>query len=186
MTHHSPIDPAKIHDPRATPAAKWVALLFGVALLALAIIAGREIYILGSDTTNQQSWAHPVLEIIGNARYQDWMFPLGIVAAILGLILLYVAIRPRTKTHRRIEADIPIYMRPIDLVRMFTASAERVHGVKDAHTQITGRSIIVTIHGDSSDPDLIDRVTTTLTPLCGLLARTPTLEVERRRDGSHE
>ncbi|WP_080793380.1 DUF6286 domain-containing protein [Corynebacterium pacaense] len=175
-----------VREPRATPLAKWVALLAGVALLAVSCMGARELYILGSDTTALESWVEPVLEIIGNARYQYWMFPLGCASAVLGLVLLYISVRPRTRTHRRISSRVPVYMRPLDLMRMFTAAAEGVPGVATARTVVRTRQITVTVYGDTTDPELSRRVLEAVEPLGTLISPAPTVSVtlgSPRREG---
>lgn len=166
-----------VNEPRGTPLAKWVALLIGIIFLAISFIGARELYILGSDTTAQESWIEPVLQIVGSARYQDWMLPLGIVSAVLGIALLYVSLRPRIHTHRQIKSSVPVYMRPIDLMRMFTAAAESVRGVSTARTSVKTRHITVTVDGDTTDPELSQRVQTAVEPLAQLLASTPSVSV---------
>jgi hypothetical protein len=159
-----------------------VALLVGVALLATAVVAGRELYILTSDTTRHKSWVQPILEVVGNTTYRDWMLPAGIAAAVAGMLLLYVSVRPRARTHRKVIADPEVFVRPIDVIRLFTAAAERVRGVSDARTVMTRRAITITINGDVSDPELDARVAEAVAPLAQLIDGAPAVLVIREGD----
>lgn len=168
---------ASVQEPKANPAAKWIGLLFSLFLIAVAVIAGRELFILFSDT-DQQSWVEPALSYVGNLEYQSWMFPAGIAAVIVGLILVFIALKPRKKTHHRLIANVPVYLRTIDVVRMCTAAAEKVAGVHDASTDVSKRSVTVTIHGTDPDGSLSSRVAQAVQPLVERIDGSPTLKVK--------
>ena len=115
--------------PRATPLARYVAILIGLALLVLAVICGREIWLRNSPSIHWDSWVEPIVMTIGDATYEPWMLPAGFLAIGLGALLVWSAFRPRHRTHRRIRAAAPVWMRPVDISRTLCAAARTVPGV---------------------------------------------------------
>ena len=124
--------------PRATPLARYVAILIGLALLVLAVICGREIWLRNSRSIHWDSWVEPIVMTIGDATYEPWMLPAGFLAIGLGALLVWSAFRPRHRTHRRIRAAAPVWMRPVDISRTLCAAARTVPGVATAAGRVSG------------------------------------------------
>ncbi|AZA14410.1 DUF6286 domain-containing protein [Corynebacterium choanae] len=159
------------------PAARWLVLCLGIVLLALAGVAGRELWVRYSDTT-QPSWARPVTDYIGNLTYQQWMLYAGIACLVVALLLLIAVFKPRPKTHRPlVDANQSVWMRPVDIARMCSAAAEHVPGVEAATTTVKPRSITVALTADANDQTLTDRVGRVLSPLVKQVAGEPELKL---------
>ena len=173
----SEVQTVRGHRPAASPAARYLAVLLGLLLLAGAAVAGRDLYIRYTDV-DWQPWVSSATTWLGDLSYRNWMLPAGIAALIIGLLLLWAAIRPRTKTHREIDSDIAVWMRPVDIARMCTASAQRVPGVMGAHTVARKRSIDVTVIGNTRDQKLREELQQSLQPLANLVAGSPALNVQ--------
>ncbi|WIM73080.1 hypothetical protein QP028_05225 [Corynebacterium suedekumii] len=54
-------------EPRATPVARYVAVLIGAALLSLAVVCGRELWLRNAEASDWESWVHPVVMTVGDA-----------------------------------------------------------------------------------------------------------------------
>ena len=164
-------------EPVRDPGAKWVSVILGILLIALAIIIGREFWVVYGNNS-AQSWLEPVYSWIAGLTYQDWMFPVGILLCVIALVLLAVTFWPRKSTYRQIESTTSLWMRPIDIARLCTAQAERVPGVLRAHSTVTPKHITVSVNGDTSTAeDLTNRVTQQLTPHLANVAGAPTRTV---------
>ncbi|MBN9643938.1 hypothetical protein ACFSSC_01415 [Corynebacterium mendelii] len=164
-------------QPVASPMARWIVMILGVVLLALAGAAGRELWIRYTDT-NQQSWARVVTDYIGTMSYEPWMFYAGILCCVLALFLLWFVFKPRFKTHQQlIDTNQSVWMRPIDIARMSTAAAENIPGVQHAQTTVKPRLVHLSIVGDSNDSTLVDRVGRTVGPLIGQVVGSPELKI---------
>ncbi|MCK7637502.1 DUF6286 domain-containing protein [Corynebacterium pygosceleis] len=173
----SEIQTVRGHRPAASPVARYLAILLGLLLLAAAAVAGRDLYIRYTDV-EWQPWVSTATEWIGGLSYRNWMLPAGIAALIVGLLLLWASIRPRTKTHRELTSPVAVWMRPVDVARMCTASAQQVPGVMAAHTVAKKRSIDVTVIGNPGDERLRDELHRSLQPLANLVAGSPALNVQ--------
>ncbi|GAB2501652.1 hypothetical protein CATRI_01945 [Corynebacterium atrinae] len=141
--------------PRATPLARYVAVVIGLLLIAVAVVCGRELYLRTADNAQGHSWVDPVVMTIGNATFQPWMLPVAIVALVVGVAMLWISIRPRTKTHLAIDEATGIWLRPVDVARYLSAAARSVPGVGSAHTRVDRSKVHVTYSAHpGSDPDV--------------------------------
>ncbi|MBZ8177697.1 hypothetical protein GP475_02260 [Corynebacterium poyangense] len=157
------VNPGYGQEPRANPFARWTTIVIGILLVALAVIAGRDIWVLSSQTT-QQPWLKPVFGLF-NESLPSWIVPASIAAMIIGLILVIIALKPRKRTHRAITSPISLWTRPVDISRMASQTARKVPGVSNAHSAVKGSSLSVNVAGDTTDPSLAERVEAALAPL---------------------
>ena len=165
-------------SPRPNPWARPVAIVIGLVLFGVAIVCGREIWLRRSRSIDWDTWVEPIIMTIGDATYQPWMLPAGVVAVVLGLLLVWVAVRPRTRTHRRVHSDTAVWMRPVDISRMLAAAARGVPGVSTATAHVAGGSVVVSVTGHR--PDLAPLIDAALTPLIADLGLGLTLKVRSR------
>lgn len=164
-------------EPRATPVARYVAVLIGSALLSLAVVCGRELWLRNAEDSDWESWVDPVVMTVGDATFQPWMLPAAVVAVLVALVLVWISVRPRTRTHRRVASSAGVWMRPVDIARMLTATARTVPGVSSAHSQVTGASATVTVATHSGRDDVAESVPASLAPLIDELGLDLTLRV---------
>ncbi|MDO5670990.1 MAG: DUF6286 domain-containing protein [Corynebacterium sp.] len=155
-----------------------MAILIGLILFGVAIVCGREIWLRNSRSIDWDTWVEPIFMTIGDATYEPWMLPTGIAAALLGIFLVWVALRPRIRTHRRIRAAAPVWMRPVDISRLLAAAARGVPGVSTAVAHVSGGSAVVSVTGHQ--PDLAPLIDATLTPLIEDLGLNLSLKVRQR------
>ncbi|GAB3691827.1 DUF6286 domain-containing protein [Corynebacterium nasicanis] len=155
--------------PRANPWARHVAILIGVALCGVAVVCGREIWLRNSTSIDWDTWVEPVTMTIGNATFQPWMLPAGAAAVLLGLFLVWVAVRPRSLTHRAVRSEASLWIRPVDISRLLSATARRVPGVATARTHLSGSTAHVTVTGHEGDlAPLVDNALSHTTTALGL------------------
>lgn len=164
-------------EPRATPVARYVAVLIGAALLSLAVVCGRELWLRNDDDADWRSWVDPAVMTVGEATFQPWMLPAAVVAILVAVILVWIAVRPRTRTHRQVASSAGVWMRPVDIARMLTATARTVPGVSSAHSQVSGSSATVTVATHSGRTDVTEAVPAALAPLIDDLGLDLTLRV---------
>ncbi|PRQ10937.1 hypothetical protein C1Y63_08720 [Corynebacterium sp. 13CS0277] len=168
--------------PAASPVARYIAILIGLLLVVGGVLAIRE-YWLFTDSGEGISLLKETLDHAGRASFEPWMFPTGIIGVMVGVLLLYLAVRPRTKTHRRLRGNVHVFVRPVDVARLCTAHAEKAPGVLKAHTVATQRTVTVSVTGDPSDATLQPRLEALLQPMLGELDPAPQLKVKLNRKG---
>ncbi|WP_295629604.1 DUF6286 domain-containing protein [uncultured Corynebacterium sp.] len=141
--------------PLAAPAARPVAYLVVVALAAIGVVAAHDLLVrLGAlDRPELVAAAVDALD----DRGWDQVAPVAsVIAIILGVALLFVAFKPRRRTHLRISGEADMWARPIDVGRIASAAARRIPGVVDARTAVHRRSAVVTVEESSAGRGIRD------------------------------
>ncbi|KQB87370.1 DUF6286 domain-containing protein [Corynebacterium lowii] len=145
-------------EPKGSPAARWVSILLGLGLIALAVVAGRELWLYYSDAATDQSLIVPLLDNLSQGSFQEWMIPASIVAIVVGLLLLLIAVKPRKRSYLPLESEVSLWARPVDIARYTTATAKRVPGVTTAFTQVRKNTVKLHATATSGDSTLEQRV----------------------------
>nr|WP_314143828.1 Asp23/Gls24 family envelope stress response protein [uncultured Rhodococcus sp.] len=141
--------------PTAGPAAMPVALLFGFALLGVAFVAGRE-FLIAHGHLGGSPWIADAVSWIARLHWQSWMIAAAIGAAVVGLLLVFIGVKPRTKTHSGLGTST-VWATATDIARLCSAAAQSTRGVVDAHTVVTRRKIEVRIERDGAvDAEHVD------------------------------
>jgi len=150
-------------QPKASPAVRTWAVILGLLLIAAGIVGVRETWLVGSGS-DAQSWVQPVLDLIATKDLQTWMIWAGVGSIVVGLIFVIAALKTRRSTHLQLASDTAsMWMRPVDIARVSSATARRVPGVASAQTSADSKTTKVTVHGDTDDAELQDRVETAVT-----------------------
>lgn len=150
--------------PRSYSAAGLIAPLVGVLLIAAAVIAGRE-YAVSQGHYNSTGWIAKSVRWFAETAWQGWMVAVAIVAVVLGLWLVYIAVRPRPRTHRALARAPGVWTRDTDIARRLSAIALDDDNTASATTRVGRRKAKVTVHGrPAGDGDgLQERLDTALT-----------------------
>lgn len=165
--------------PRAQPASRFLAVALSLGLFALVGIAGRELWTKRTGT-QLESWLRPVFDTVARARFESWMLPAGVAVAIVGIVFIVVALKPRPKTHVALAAGPNFWIRNLDIARLCTSTAERVPGVARATTYASPRTITVTVSGGERHDDLAERVHAAVSPIVDHLAASRRLQVKHQ------
>ncbi|MGV9713571.1 DUF6286 domain-containing protein [Gordonia sp. NPDC003424] len=153
---------AKVFAPAAMPSATWPGLLVGIALLALAAIAVRDLLVDIGWLSGEQ-WIRAALDRVAAIRWWTWMWPVAVLAILAGLFLLWHAVRPRQRTHLSLAGYQVMWTRRVDLARRCSAAVSEVPGVDHASTVVGRRTVRVSVNaGPDVDTDEIDRVVGTV------------------------
>ncbi|MFI8566761.1 Asp23/Gls24 family envelope stress response protein [Rhodococcus sp. NPDC078407] len=143
--------------PTEGPAAMPVALLFGFVLLGVAFVAGREFFIANGNLGGSP-WIADAASWIARLHWQGWMIAAAIGATVIGVLLVFIGVKPRTKTHSGLGGSAPtVWATATDIARLCSAAAHSTRGVADAHTVVTRRKIEVRVERDGAvDAELVD------------------------------
>lgn len=90
--------------PKAAPRATPIAVLLALALCVLGIIFGRDA-LVEFGAISGTAWISPLLDTLVDSTVSSALLPVGIAIAVLGLILVLVALLPRKKTHRLSDSE---------------------------------------------------------------------------------
>lgn len=150
-------------EPKGAPLVRWWALLLSLALFALAAVFGREAWRVSTHAT-VDSWTQPFIDVMsaeaqGSAAVAPWMLWGGAAGIVVGLLMLYAALRPRRHTHVELASGtVSGWTRQVDIARRCSATARKVPGVSAARTTAGKKGIHLIINGDIEDENLATRV----------------------------
>lgn len=85
--------------PKAAPRATPIAVLLALALCVLGVVLGRDA-LIEFGAISGTAWISSVIDTLVDSTVASALLPIGIAIAVLGLILVVLALLPRQKTHR--------------------------------------------------------------------------------------
>lgn len=171
--------------PKASPIARGLAVLLGLLLLAVAGVMIREIWFV-LPNQDRQSWITPITDFFGQNELPEWIVWVGAGAIVLGVLLLIVAFKPRRQTHSTLNSNAAVWVRPVDLARVSSATAQQLPGARSAHSKISRKKLQVIVEGDTNDSSLPQRVEEAIKTKLAFLQQQPKIEVRVEGDSSQE
>lgn len=174
---------ASVRRPTASPAAAPIAVLLALALFALGLIALLDA-LTATAVFSKPHWVTDTARNLDGTTARTWMFPAGIAAAVVGLLLLIVAVKPRRKTGIEVHSSVAMWTRPGDVARLATDSARGEAHVLRASSTATARKVTVTVHTDDQDTaDLTARVQSAVEERLAPLTTEPGVTVRAQTEG---
>ncbi|MCD2143990.1 DUF6286 domain-containing protein [Gordonia paraffinivorans] len=167
----------RVFTPAGHPGSAVAGAMVGVALIALCATAIRDVAVR-ADWLNGREWSISAAEWIADLSWQDWMWPAAMGLVGIGLLLLWVAIKPRRRSHLPL-ATPHLWTRAGDVARQCSAAVAELPGVYDADTIVTRRKVKSTVHGRSAVADR-ERIAATLTDVVSVLESPPRVVVRLR------
>lgn len=184
-TTRTPLSP---RPPTASPAAVPIALGLALTLLAAAFVAGRE-FLIVNGTFGGAPWIGNAVAWIADLHWAVWMIPAAVASILVGLTLVALGVKPRTRTHTGAFSPTSpsptVWLRPTDVARMCSDHANGVPGVESARTTVTRRKVTVDVRRlAGSDSALVtEAVRTAVAPALAVLADSRKVRV-RVKDGT--
>ncbi len=121
-------------------------------------------------------WILSVARALNGVTAAAWLVPLGIALVLLGLWLLWRALRPRARTAVSLTSTTGVFLRPHNVARFAETAAEGVGGVISANVNASRRSLTVRVRGTGSD-DLADQVRAAVIERLSALDSPPAVKV---------
>ncbi len=179
-----PTPPQTAKDPRGFARVAVFGVLWSLALVALAVVAGHDALAYWGLISGTP-WIESALTYADGLPPQFSWVVVAVVAGLVGLVLVYVALRPRPHLGTPVRAQTGVFLLDRGLRRLAAATAEDVDGVDTAKASISGRRVTVTVHGLSADrdPDLEGRVKQQLEGRLEALENAPRLRVRDQGSG---
>ncbi|AZG48719.1 DUF6286 domain-containing protein [Gordonia insulae] len=151
-------DDEKVFTPAANPAAAMVGTLLGLVMLGLVVVVIRDLLIRIGWVSGSE-WLHAAADWVAGIRWWNWMWALAIGLVLVGVAMIWLAVRPRRRTHLSLSGYEVMWTRRGDLARRCSAAVSTMPGVDHASTVVGRRKVTVTVTAhDAVDGDEIDRV----------------------------
>ncbi|MEH3153787.1 MAG: DUF6286 domain-containing protein [Gordonia paraffinivorans] len=159
----------KIVPPTATPGAVWITSLFALALIAVGAIAIRDISVDQKWITGSQ-WIAAASRWIAKLSWQGWFWAVAVALIVVGVLLVFTAIRPRSRTHIPLDGAGTVdgyspstWTRKVDVARRASAVARQAKGVTKADSTVKRRKVITRITTSDEAPASADAVRDAIT-----------------------
>lgn len=133
-----------VGSPTAFPGAAIAGALLGVVLLACCGLLIRDL-LAAAGALKGGTWVHRAAENLGSQEWSDWMWVIPAACAVVGLAALWLAVKPRHRTHVNVADDPVIWTRPVDVARRVSAAVSDLPDVRRAVTVIGRRRVKVQV-----------------------------------------
>ena len=147
--------PAPARSPRASLVLTSWAFVLAILLLVVAVLAGQSAVVAARGQGT--SWFLALADALDGLEPETWVGVAGALVALVGLWLLWQAVRPRPRTTQRGAAASGVHLRSADIARWVNATARDVPGVLDSSTAVSRRAVRVTVRTTGS-PDILTDV----------------------------
>ncbi|NIZ93342.1 DUF6286 domain-containing protein [Kineococcus rubinsiae] len=179
----APVSDADVRPPSMRPAAApagsgpvgVVGPLLAVLLLALGVLLVRDALVT-AGTVSGSAWLPAVVDGLRGTGPAGWLVPAGAVVVLVGLWLVVVALRPRSRRTLPLTSDTGVFLHVRDVARLAAGAAGDVDGVLDASASATRRKVTVTVSGTAA-AGLREDVTEAVTERLAALASAPRVSV---------
>lgn len=187
-----PAQPREAHDeeplsPSKTPVANGVLPLLGViwalALGALGVLLVREA-LVHAALIDGRKWVDKSVSFFDGQSAEDWMFIVGVLLVLVGLVLLVVAFRPRRRKELALEAQTGVFLTTGSVRRIAESAASDVDGVDTTSVRASRTKVSVDATTLSSDTDdARSRIEAAVQDALSAVQKPPTVKAEVRSTG---
>jgi len=171
-------EPTGAKVPVAPPAATLLAVVLAVGVIALGVVAFRDALIDGGAIAGTP-WITPALQFLDGLSAQSWMLPAGLGIAVIGVLLIAAAVKPRKRTHRPLRTAPDSWIAAHDVARVARGAATTVTGVGTAAASGSARRLTVSITplAGFDTTDLSEAVRSTVSAALAPLANPPRIKI---------
>lgn len=136
---------AAAKPPVGVGATPLVAQLLALGLVALGVVGVQDL-LARTGLLGQAPWLdRGVEQVEGVPADSPWVLVGGIVAVVLGVLLLSLVLRRRPRTTIELRASTGVRLRTPDLPRLVRDPVEAVDGVIDVDVRATRRTLRVDV-----------------------------------------
>lgn len=175
--------PAQAAVPRAPAPAAYLGAALSLAVVAAGVIGIRD-GIVAAGWMDGSMWTANAVNWIDGLTFAAWMIPAGVIALLLGVVLVIVALAPRRSTAVAVAGRTSVVIAHRDIARIAQSAARTVPGVIDAHADSTRRTVTVRARtlgkGDSTTKSVVSQ---TVSASLAALATQPEIVVRIRPGG---
>ena len=128
--------------PTAWPAANRLALLLALALVAVAVVAVRDL-LVALDQAPGQPWLPEVPRALDGLTASTAVATVGAVLAVVGVVLVVLAMVPARRTHVAVSDEDGLWLTPGAVASLAATAADRAEGVVATDVRRVSRRRVV-------------------------------------------
>ncbi len=152
-------------------------IIWSSTVLAVGIVCVRDA-LVHAGALSGQPWLETAATRLDGETAQDWMVPVGVGVAVLGLFLLVGAFRRRPRRGVRLTASTGVYLTSSSVRRLAKAAAAGVDGVDTTAVSANRRKVRVDATTFTAQPEQTkQRIEDALRSQLAALETTPDIRV---------
>lgn len=163
----------------------WVGPVLALLLVLVGLVLLRDAFFAPPGATgwpgDQQSWLATATTAVDGVGRAPWVVAAGAVLVLVGLSLVVVSLRRRTRTVLALTGSSGAYLLPVDAARRARAAADAVDGVLGASASATRRRVVVEVTtvggGRSATEGVRQQVVSAVEASLSALERVPAVRV---------
>ncbi|MEH3143121.1 MAG: DUF6286 domain-containing protein [Mycobacterium kyogaense] len=168
--------------PLAAAGASKVAVVLAILLAALGVVAVRDA-VVGLGWASGSTWLPVAADAIDGFTPAGWLTIAGVVAVLIGLLLIVLALKPRRRTAVAVTARTPMYLTVDGIAALAGAAARDIPGVVDARATSSRRRVVVRCRVTRDDGGAMrGSITDAVTRSVGALQSPPRVVVRTRTE----
>jgi Family of unknown function (DUF6286) len=178
----APLTAAKA--PVVSGALPVLGVLWALTLIGLGGIAVRDV-LLDIGVISGRLYVDETLTYLDNRTSADWMVAAGVVAALVGLWLVTLAVRPRRRKELAVKAQTGVFLTNASVRRIAQAASSDVDGVDTSSVAASRSKVKIDVTTLTADPaEARSRVEEAVQRALSALIRPPTVIINARSTGS--
>ena len=165
--------------PRRVGSIAALGMLIALVVTAVGVLAVRDALVYGG-LLGGTPFLHDLAKRLQGLRPEAWVVVAGAVLALVGLALLFRALRPSSPKVTALQAASGVFLRPRDVSRLVESAAQGVDGVLGAHASSTPRRVTVSVRS-TGDAGVADHVREVVAARLAPLKAPPAVRVRTER-----
>lgn len=121
-----------------------IGIVLSIAVVALGVVGIRDALVY-AGAVDGTPWIESVADGVDGWQPQLWHMLLGALLVLIGLWLVFAALRPRPRTGIAVRAQTGVYLRNGDVERLSKSAASDCDGVLSADADASRRKVEVKI-----------------------------------------
>jgi hypothetical protein len=143
---------ATVSPPKGRPAASGLALVLGVALIGVGVVAVHDLAVDRGWATGS-SWTGSALDSLDGLTAGAGVVAAGIALALVGLLVLVAAVKPAPRTHLATPGEADLWVTAAAVRALAVGAAEDTAGVESARARLRRGRLSVTAQSDDPGAD---------------------------------
>lgn len=164
--------------PVASGVLPLLGVIWALGLIGLGVALIREV-LVHANAVSGSLWVAKTVTYLNDRPPMDWMVPAGVAAALLGLVLVVLALRPRARKELAVSARTGVFLTTASIRRLAESAAADVDGVDTTSVSASRSKVVVdvtTLSADSADTK--SRIELAVTAALASLTTQPTIKVK--------
>lgn len=180
-TDRSPTSVGAAKTPWGTPGVGVLGVILALLVIALGGVGIRDFLVYRSWVSGSP-WLAGLANQLHSTRADGGVVFWGVVAAVIGIVLLGFGFGRRPRPGYRLSGEVPLYLTPRDVARIASGAARDIDGVLQARSRATRRKLEVTVTttAGGANPEIDDLVNRTVLEHVAALDRPPRVTVTAR------